>query len=155
MTEAPWVVEQHWDIRYRHTADPVTAHFLKTIRDEGRLLGRRCSTCDRVLVPARAFCDRDFVETDSWVDLGDEGVIELFTIIYLKTPGLPEPPYALAYVRPDGADTAIMNYVRGVDLSDPHVATEQLAIGARVNIRFDDERQGRVSDFHFELASSG
>jgi uncharacterized OB-fold protein len=152
--DEPWVVEQHWDIRYRHTADPVIAQFLKTIRDEGRLLGRRCNTCDRVLVPARAFCDRDFVETDDWVDLGDEGTIELFTIIYLKTAGLPDPPYALAYVRPDGADTALMNYVRGVDLSDPATAAEHIAIGTRVKILFGEERTGRMTDFHFELAAA-
>lgn len=145
----PWVVEQHWDIRYQHTADAVAARFFEAIRDEGRLLGIRCPQCDRVLVPPRPFCDRDFVDTDGWVDLGNEGVIELFTIVYLKTPGLPEPPYAIAYVRPDGADTAIMNLVEGVDLSDPSSAAESLAIGRRVRVEFNEEREGRVSDFHY------
>jgi uncharacterized OB-fold protein len=147
--EEPWVVEQHWDIRYRHTADPVAAHFFRTIRDEGRLVGRRCPACERVLVPPRSFCDRDFIETDEWVDVASEGVIELFTVVYLKTAGLPDPPYALAYVRPDGADTALMNYVRGVNLSDPHSVADRLAIGTRVRIEFAEARAGRVTDFHF------
>lgn len=145
----PWIVEQHWDIRYQHTADPVAAHFFQIIRDEQRLVGRRCPECERVLVPPRPFCDRDFVETTDWVDLGSEGVIELSTIVYLTIAGLPDPPYALAYVRPDGADTAIMNYVRGVDLSDPAAGAEAIKIGTRVKIEFDGRRTGRVTDFHF------
>lgn len=151
--ETTWIVEQEWNIRYQHTADPVAGHFFRVIRDEARLVGRRCPSCERVLVPPRPFCDRDFTETEEWVDLGSEGTIELFTIVYLKIPGLPEPPYALAYVRPDGADTALMNYVRGVELSDPQAAAEQMAIGSRVRVEFAEERVGRVSDFHFSPPS--
>ena len=143
------IVEQHWDIRYQHTADAAAKRFFETLRDEKRLTGIRCPECERVLIPPRPFCDRDFVETDGWVDLANEGVIELFTIVYLKTPGLPEPPYAIAYVRPDGADTAIMNLVKGVDVSDPAAAADALAIGKRLRAEFIDERQGRISDFYF------
>lgn len=151
MTDRSFVIEQHWDITYQHTADPVAARFLETLRDEQRLTGIRCPSCERVLVPPRPFCDRDFVDTDQWVDLGSEGVIELFTIVYLKIAGLPEPPYALAYVRPDGADTAIMNFIEGVDLSDPGAAAKELAIGTHVDIKFRDERTARVSDFYFQV----
>jgi uncharacterized OB-fold protein len=146
------IVEQHWDIRYQHTADAVAQRFFETLRDEKRLTGITCPKCERVLVPPRPFCDRDFVETDDWVDLGNEGVIELFTVVYLKTPGLPEPPYAIAYVRPDGADTAIMNLVKDVDLSDPAAAAEALAIGSRLRAEFIDDRQGRISDFYYVRA---
>lgn len=143
------IVEQHWDIRYQHPADDVAARFFETLRDEKRLVGIRCPKCERVLIPPRPFCDRDFVETDGWVDVANEGVIELFTVVYLKTPGLPDPPYAIAYVRPDGADTAIMNLVKGVDLSEPAAAADALAIGGRLRAEFIDERQGRISDFYY------
>jgi uncharacterized protein len=55
-----WIVEQTWNITYTHSADPVTAHFLRTLRDEGRLLGIRCPKCGRVIAPPRPVCDRDF-----------------------------------------------------------------------------------------------
>ena len=150
--DQPWVIEQRWDLTYNHSADPVTAHFLRTLRDEGKVLGIRCEVCGRVLAPPRPICDRDFVETTGgWVDLGSEGTLELFTIMYLAIDGLPEPPYVLAYVKPDGADTAIGGFLEGVDLSSPETATEQLTIGDRVTIAVRDQRQGRITDLYFKL----
>jgi len=151
--DQPWVIEQRWDLTYNHSADPITAHFLRTLRDEGKVLGIRCEVCGRVLAPPRPICDRDFVEpTGGWVELGSEGTLELFTIMYLAIDGLPKPPYVLAYVKPDGADTAIGGFLEGVDLSSPEKATEQLTIGDRVNIALRDERQGRITDLYFTLA---
>jgi uncharacterized OB-fold protein len=150
--QEPWIVEQQWDLTYTHSADAVTAHFLRTLRDEGRLLGVRCPVCRRVLAPPRPICDRDFCEVGDWVELELAGTLELFTIMYLAIEGLPEPPYVLAYVKPDGADTAIGGFLDGVDLSSPEAALERLSVGARVGIEVRDERQGRITDLRFRLA---
>jgi uncharacterized OB-fold protein len=150
--DQPWIIEQRWDLTYTHSADPVTAHFLRTLRDDGKVLGIRCEVCGRVLAPPRPICDRDFVETAGWVELGTTGTLELFTIMYLAIDGLPDPPYVLAYVRPDGADTAIGGFLEGVDLSSPERAAEQLTIGDQVTIKVRDERQGRITDLYFTLA---
>ena len=63
----PWIVEQQWNLTYRHTADEVTATFFRALRDDRKLLGIRCPECGRVLVPPREFCDRDFCRTTDWV----------------------------------------------------------------------------------------
>lgn len=52
----------------------------------------------------------------------------------------------------DGADTALGGYFRGVDLSDPQAAAEQLKIGTRVVATFAPDRKGDMLDFWFELA---
>lgn len=148
----PWIVEQRWDLTYTHSADPVTAHFLATLRDEGKVLGIRCPVCRRVLAPPRPICDRDFCETEEWVELGTTGTLELFTIMHLAIQGLPEPPYVLAYVKPDGADTAIGGFLEGVDLSSTEAALESLVVGTQVDIVLRDERQGRITDLYFRLA---
>lgn len=148
----PWIVEQRWDLTYTHSADAVTAHFLRTLRDEGKVLGVRCPICRRVLAPARPICDRDFCEVGDWVELGMAGTLELFTIMYLAIEGLPKPPYVLAYVTLDGADTAIGGFLEGVDLSSPETALERLAVGARVDVALRDERHGRITDLYFRLA---
>jgi uncharacterized protein len=110
-TDTRWIVEQRWNLTYQHTADEVTATFLRALREEGRLLGIRCPRCQRVLAPPRPICDRDFCRTEGWVELERAGTLELFTIMYLAIDGLPEPPYVLAYVRPDGADTALPGFL--------------------------------------------
>jgi len=147
----PLVVEQRWDLTYTHTADPVTSRFLRALRDDGVLLGVRCPVCERVLAPPRPFCDRDFCEVDELVELPRTGTLELFTIMYVRIQGLPEPPYVLAYVRPDGADTAIGGYLEGVDLSSPEAGVAALQLGARVAIELREQRQGRITDLFFRL----
>jgi uncharacterized OB-fold protein len=58
----------------------------------------------------------------------------------------------VAYVRPDGATTAIANFVTGVDFTDPAAAAARLAIGTRMRAVFrpDGERQARITDFTWE-----
>lgn len=148
----PWIVEQRWDITYQHTTDAVTAHFLRTLRDEGRILGITCPKCKRVLAPPRPICDEDFCLTDGWVELGLKGTLELFTIMHLAIEGLPEPPYVLAYVRPEGADTALPGYLEGIDVSNTDAAVAELRIGLPVEIRLREERTGRITDLYFTPA---
>lgn len=148
----PWIIDQKWDLTYTHSTDPATAKFLRTLRDEGKVLGVRCPECERVLAPPRPICDRDFCETGDFVELGMTGTLELFTIMYLAIDGLPEPPYVLAYVKPEGADTAIGGFLEGIDLSSPEAALEQLAIGAAVTVELRDDREGRITDLYFRLA---
>ncbi len=144
--------EQTWDLAYRHALGTTTSAFLQGL-GEGRVLGRRCDTCERVLVPARSFCDRCHVATGQWFEVGTGGVVEMFTVVHEAFRGLPEPPYALAYVTLDGADTALPAYVRGVELTDPEDYTVRLAIGTRMRVAFATEPTGTVADYWFEPLS--
>ena len=148
LTHERIVIEEHWNLTYRHAAGPVTSEFFVALRDRGEILGRSCPKCRRVLVPPRSFCDRDFVETTDWVNVGNEGRLEMFTTVHRKFQGLPEPPYCFGYVLLDGASTAILNYIRGVDLKSPE--STPLAVGARMRLALAPQRQGKMSDFWFE-----
>lgn len=152
MAEEMVHIKQDWNITYDHTAGETASRFFVELRDHAKLLGKKCPSCRRVLVPPRSFCDRCYVETTDWVPIGNAGVIETFTIVANQFAGLPEPPYALAYVRLEGADTAIANELKGVDLSDPDKAAVEMKIGTPVTTKYKEQRQGRVSDFWFELA---
>ena len=151
MSEQGRTIRAHWDLTYDHAIGPTASHFFDEVKENQKILGKRCSDCGRVLVPPRSFCDRCYVETKDWVEVEKEGTIEAFTIIYQQFKGLPEPPYALAYVLLKGADTAMAGFVRGIDLSDPKRATSRLQIGAQVKVIFGKERRGSVLDFWYEL----
>jgi uncharacterized OB-fold protein len=149
----PLHVPGHWDIRYEHSAGETASRFLRALRDEETVLGRKCPDCERVLAPPREFCEECFVDTDEWIELGPEGRIESFTIVPRKLGAGPEAPYALAYVQFDGADTAMVNEVHGIDLDDPEKAASNLSLGTRVKAMFEspEEREGRITDFHYEV----
>jgi uncharacterized OB-fold protein len=102
-------------------------------------------------LPPRSYCERSFERCDAWVEAGAEGVIEASTIVVRGFEGKRPPPVAIAYVRLDGVDTAIANYVEGIDCSDAEAAMRLLAPGGRVRVRFVDEPEGRITDFSFEL----
>ena len=62
------------------------------------------------------------------------------------------PPIAIAFVRLDGVDSAIANYIEGLDLSDVDKAMKTIRPGTRVRVEFIPEPEGRVTDFYFVLA---
>lgn len=146
------ILEETWHLTYRHSMGETATRFFDALRDEGVLLARRCPSCRRALLPPRAFCERCFVRTTEWVRCGRKGVLEAFTIVAQTFQGLPEAPYCFGYVRLEGADTAILNYIRGLDLRDPRAAAGRLTVGLPMRLELKPQRDGRMSDFWFEPA---
>ena len=142
---------EKWDITYNHALGEVASWFYIQIRDHKKIFGKRDLKSNRVLVPPRAFSDETLEPTAEWVEVGPEGVIECFTIVYEGFKNLPDPPYAFGYVLLKGADTAIGGYFRGLDLSDGASAAKRLAVGTRVMTHFREHREGDALDFWFEL----
>ena len=146
-TEPP-VFAAEWRVRYNYPVGETAARFFAALR-ERRILATRCSASGISYLPPRAYCERAFAPCDEWVEAGHAGVIEAATVVSAAFENLPPPPYAIAYVRLDGVDTALLNFVRGLDLQDPKAAAERLKPGTRVRVVFDAEPQGRITDFHY------
>ena len=145
------VLPGQWHLEFAHAAGRAASRFLVALRDRAVLLASPCPNCTRVLVPPRSFCEDCFVPTsDEWVEVGPEGVVEAFTFTYAAFAGYADPPYGIVYVRPDGATTAIGNFVGGVDLSDPPGAASALAIGTRMRAAFRSDREARITDFTWQ-----
>jgi uncharacterized OB-fold protein len=142
----------NWNFDYTYFAGEAASRFFAALKRDRLIMGATCPSCKRVLVPARSFCDACFTRTTDWVPVGPDGILETFTIITAAFPGLPEPPIVMAYVTLDGADTALVNLVRGLDLSDIDAAAARLQKQPRVHALFIAEPQGRITDFSFVLA---
>lgn len=138
-----------WEIPYTYSVGETASIFLLALKG-GVLKATRCSKCKHVFMPPRSFCESCFVPMDEWVDLAPEGVIEAATIVTESFANMPRPPYALAYVRLTGADTALGNFITGVDLSDLGAARQRMQIGTRVRVRFKPAPEGRITDFTYE-----
>lgn len=143
---------EQWNITYKHALGETASWFFQQLRDNQKIYGRRDAKSGRVLVPPRAFSDETLEPTKDWVDVGPEGTIECFTIVYSAFKNLPDPPYAFGYVLLKGADTAIGGFFKGIDLKDSAAAAAKLKVGTKVITRFAEKRKGDLSDFWFELA---
>lgn len=145
------VIPGEWHVRYNYSVGKVAGAFFDALK-QGKILATSCSTSGLAYLPPRAYCERSLSACDGWVEASLEGVIEAATIVTAAFEHLPPPPYAIAYVRLGGVSTAMVNFVRGLDLSDVPAAAAKLLPGTRIKVVFKDEREGRITDFHYELA---
>jgi uncharacterized OB-fold protein len=142
------VITETVTLRYDYALGEVAGRFMAGLK-EGKILATHCSKSALTYLPPRSYCERSFEKCDSWVEAGLEGVIEASTIVVRGFEGKRKPPVAIAFVRLDRTDSAIGNYVDGLDLSDYDAAMLKIAPGKRVRVEFAPERTGRITDFTF------
>ncbi len=125
---------------FSYSAGKTASRFFIELRDKQRIMGKRCPGCDRVIVPAQLFCAECFVETDEWVEVGPEGTLITFTVVYRRADHHPEEvPLAYGIIKLDGADTSIVHLLGETDLS-------QIEHGMKVRAVFSDKRRGHILD---------
>ncbi len=111
---------------------------------EGVILGSRCNTCRKVVVPPRIVCEWCFRPMDDFVALKDTGTINTFSLCYvtwdvqrIKEPEIP------AVIEIDGASPlhGIMHMLGEID-------PKKVKIGMRVKAVWKPakERQGSITD---------
>lgn len=144
------VVHAEWHVRYNYPVGEIGARFFDALKTK-RIVATHCSASGLTYLPPRAYCERSFALCDSLIEAGNIGTIEAATIVSAAFDNLPPPPYAIAYVRLDGVSTAMVNFVRGMDLSDVPAAAAKLKPGARVRVQFIDTPKGKITDFHYIL----
>jgi uncharacterized OB-fold protein len=141
-----YIVEGKMALPYSYFAGRVGSRFITALRDQKKIRGIRCDKCNKVFVPPRQTCEKCLADIrDNWVDLGDTGEIVNFTVVRYADGHLPrKPPFVLAMIRLDGADTPLIHIVEGLE-------PEQVAIGRRVKAVFADETTSTILDIdHFE-----
>jgi uncharacterized OB-fold protein len=136
-----FTVEGKLALPYSYFAGRVGSRFLIKIRDQKKIMGVRCNRCKQVFVPPRQTCDVCMEDIrDQWVDVASEGQITNYTVVRYRDGHLPkEPPYVLAMILLDGADTSLVHMVEGV-------APEQVRIGMRVRAVFAEKTTNTLLD---------
>jgi len=140
-----WVVEGKLALPYQYFAGAVGSKFLGALRDEQKILGQCCPTCNKVYIPPRGSCERCFADlSDAWVELGTTGVVTGFTVVHHQEPHYPLPsPYVLALIKLDGADVPFAHLLGGI-------APDQVKVGMKVKAVFAADRIGSLRDIaHF------
>jgi len=144
-----FVIEGKMALPYQYYAGAAGSKFIVSLRDDRQILGVRCERCNKTFVPPRQTCERCFAPlTDNWVKVGPAGAVTGFTVVRYAEPYQPkEPPYVLALIQLDGADTPIAHILEcgGVD---------NAKVGMRVRAVFSEERgDNLLAISHFEEVS--
>jgi uncharacterized OB-fold protein len=140
LLNAPLVIEYG----FMRTTGPVIGAFLTALREQ-RVLGIRGAD-GRVVCPPVEYDPSTGAPLTEMIEVGTEGTITSWSWVAQLREGQPlDRPHALAMIQLDGADTAMLHVV---DAPGP----EAVSTGARVRIRWADERQGLINDIAcFEL----
>ncbi|MEO0119707.1 MAG: Zn-ribbon domain-containing OB-fold protein [candidate division WOR-3 bacterium] len=114
---------------------------------EGKILGVKCSKCERIMVPPRIFCEWCFVLVEDFVELKDTGRINTFSISYITWDMKRlEKPQIPAVIEIDGASPGygILHLVSEVD-------PKEVKVGMRVKAVWKDEkeREGKITDIKY------
>jgi uncharacterized OB-fold protein len=113
------------ELDYLYAASPEESLFYSSVA-EGKLVGQRCPTCQKVYIPPRSACPADGTPTREEVELSDTGTITTFCIVNVPFLGQRiTPPYVSAYVLLDGADIALLHLILDVP-------AEEVRMGMRV-----------------------
>jgi len=140
-----WVYHGQIYIPNTYSAGAVGSRFLIELRDNKKIMGTRCPTCNLVYVPARSACRDCFGELNEWVEVSRKGTLLTYTVTYQSNPIQPvSTPIVYGIVQLDGADTGFVHMLGEVD-------PEKLKVGTKVKavFKYKKERQGSILDIKY------
>lgn len=131
-------------IDYEWSVGRAGERFFTELKDNKRIMGARCRTCGRVMVPPRIFCEECFVDAIEWVEVEPKGTLVTFGDCYFSTDGKKlDEPWILGIVRLNGSDGGLIHFIK-------EAKAEDLRIGMPMEIVFNDNRKGHILDIsHF------
>jgi len=138
------VMEGRIKVPYVWSAGEVGTSYLEALRDEKKFLGTRCPECDIVYHVPRMHCPDCFTECERYVELGSSGELVTFTVARRHHPRLAplQTPFGYGVIKLDGADTGFVHLLSEFEDGG-------LAVGARVEAVFADEREGGITDVRY------
>lgn len=131
-------------IESRYTAGLAGERFLRALK-EGQIMGAKCPECELIYLPPRIFCHRCFSPLQEWVEVGNQGAVETYTVLNVDLDGNPlEEPQIVALVNIDGTYGGLLHFLGKVEL-------DELYIGLPVEAVFKpkEEREGSILDIKY------
>jgi hypothetical protein len=119
----------------------------------GRIIGKKCRVCKRVLVPPRLFCEICWRPTDEWTYVEDTGTILTFVVSHVNWDASRvkegERYHTPAVIELDGAgkDQGILHLIDNIEPYDIKIGMKVKAVW-----KSPEERIGAITDIsHFEV----
>ncbi|MCY3410111.1 MAG: Zn-ribbon domain-containing OB-fold protein [Candidatus Heimdallarchaeota archaeon] len=135
------------EIAYEWATGVAISKFLKGLK-KGKIIGARCDDCDRTVVPPRMFCEECFAPMVEYVKLPDTGIVNTFSIAYIKTDASRvDKPQLPAVIDIDGTTISPSGFLHLLD----EVKPEDIKVGMKVKAVWKDkeERTGDITDIKY------
>ncbi len=136
-------------IDYAWDSGAAIGQFLAALKD-GKLLGRKCHGCQRIVIPPRMFCEKCFRRSDEWVELKDTGRINTFSVSFVNwdasrrsTPQVP------AVIEIDGASPGMgILHLLGEVGDTLQAVLDRVKVGTPVKAVWKpaEQREGQITD---------
>jgi len=133
-------------LSYTWSAGVAIGTYLEGLK-KGKLMGVRCRSCNRIMVPPRMFCEECFKTVDEFVPVQDTGTINTFAICYIRTDASRQKrPQIPAVVEIDGASKGmgilhLLGEVRPADV--------KIGMKVRAVWKPSRERKGDITDIRY------
>lgn len=79
----------YFPVKNRYTAGVAGQRFFEELKENGKIMGTWCKTCQVTYVPGRSYCERCFerLTEGDWVDVGTVGTVFSCTTVHLNRSG--------------------------------------------------------------------
>lgn len=143
------IIESEVVIPYELALGATWSRFFDGLKEK-RVLATKCQGCQRVLVPARAFCPRCFMDMEEWLEVPAEGIVEGWVLVNYNYFGMPtKAPFISALIRLDGTDCGFIHLLGGIEMDDIESARKHIWNGLRVKAVWNEARAGHIMDIKY------
>lgn len=145
------ILESEVFLKYELAVGPVWYRFFEGLKEK-KIWGTQCPECKRILVPARAFCPRCFVDMENWIEVPQKGIVEGWVLVNYEYFGQPvKPPFIMGSIRLHGTHCAFIHLIGGFKFNSIEEAKRFVKNGIEVEAVWKEERKGNIMDIaHFK-----
>jgi uncharacterized OB-fold protein len=140
--------EYSLNLDYSASFGDTYSKFMRALMEK-KLIGNRCEKCGRLYVPVRPFCDFDFFENSEPFEVDPTGKVVAFTVYYIKSANLPDPPFIQGIINIADAANSFLHFIDGIECQDPNDLPNKIKIGMQVKPVWADKRKGDILDLAY------
>lgn len=143
MNKQPMYTEGYVIMPYKYSVGSLASKFFVQLRDKKTISAAKCPKCGFTNFPPRSVCPKCYTKIEELVELPGTGTLVTFTEVhYDSSVQAVKPPYIMAVIKMDGADTGLAHFVGEADF-------KSLKAGMKLEPVFNDKRNANILDIKY------